>query len=84
MRAQLCHDDANPYIFILLNAAKEVFTSIKYRLKVGNCYCSTQILMSYRICSKDSKMKVYKAIIMPVVTMNTFRNLQQGNAITVT
>jgi len=41
---------------------------IKYRLKAGNsCYYSVQTLLSYRLLSKNLKIKIYKTIILPVV-----------------
>jgi hypothetical protein len=41
---------------------------IKSRLNSGNaCYHSVQSLLSFRLLSRDIKVKIYKAIILPVV-----------------
>jgi len=41
---------------------------IKSRLKLGNvCYYSVQNLVSSRLLSKNLKIKIYRAIILPVV-----------------
>ena len=41
---------------------------IKCRVKAGNsCYYSVQTLLSYRLLSKNLKIKIYKTIILPAV-----------------
>ena len=41
---------------------------IKSRLKLGNaCYHSVQNLLSYRLLSKNLKIKIYRTIIVPLV-----------------
>ena len=41
---------------------------IKCRLKAGDsCYYSVQTLLSFRLLSKNLKIKIYKTIILPVV-----------------
>jgi len=41
---------------------------IKSRLKSGNaCYYSVQNLLSFRLLSKNLKIKIYRTIILPVV-----------------
>jgi ribosomal protein S2 len=41
---------------------------IKRRLNAGNaCYHSVQNLLSYRLLSKNVKIRIYKTIILPVV-----------------
>ena len=41
---------------------------IKSRLKAGNtCYHSVQNLLSYSFLSKNTKIKIYRTIILPVV-----------------
>jgi hypothetical protein len=41
---------------------------IKSRLKSRNtCYHSVQDLLSYSLLSKDTKIKIYRTIILPVV-----------------
>jgi hypothetical protein len=41
---------------------------IKRRLKFGNaCYHSVQNLLSFRLLSKNVKVRIYKTIIVPVV-----------------
>ena len=41
---------------------------IKSRLTAGNaCYYSVQTLSSSRLLSKNSKIKIYKTIILPVM-----------------
>ena len=45
-----------------------IHEEIKCRLKAGNsCYYSVQTLLSSRLLSKNLKIKIYKAIILPVV-----------------
>jgi hypothetical protein len=47
------------------NSIKE---EIKSRLKLGNpCYHSVQNLLSSRLLCKNLKIKIYRAIILPVV-----------------
>jgi hypothetical protein len=41
---------------------------IKNRLNLGNaCYHSVQNLLSFRLISKNLKIKIYKTVILPVV-----------------
>jgi hypothetical protein len=41
---------------------------IKSRLNMGNaCYCSVQSLLSFCLLCRNVKVKIYKAIILPVV-----------------
>jgi len=41
---------------------------IKSRLRSGNaCYHSVHNLLSYRLLSKNSKIKIYRTIILPIV-----------------
>jgi hypothetical protein len=41
---------------------------VKSRLKSGNaCYYSVQKLLSSRLLSKNSKIRIYRTIILPVV-----------------
>jgi hypothetical protein len=43
---------------------------IKSRLKLGNaCYHSVQNLLSFRLLSKNLKIKIYRTIILLVVCM---------------
>jgi hypothetical protein len=50
------------YIFV------DNMCKIKSRLKSGNaCYHSVQNLLSSRLLSKNTKIRVYRAIILPVV-----------------
>jgi hypothetical protein len=45
-----------------------IHEEIKSRLKSGNaCYHSVQNLVSFRLLSKNTKIRVYRAIILPVV-----------------
>jgi len=45
-----------------------VHEEIRSRLNMGNACClSVQILLSSRLLSKDMKIKIYKAVMLPVV-----------------
>jgi len=56
------------YLGSLLKNQNSIQEEIKYRLKAGNsCYYSVQTLLSYRLLSKNLKIKIYKTIILPVV-----------------
>jgi hypothetical protein len=45
-----------------------IHKEIKIRLYSGNaCYHSVQSLLSYRLLSRNVKVKMYKTIILPVV-----------------
>jgi hypothetical protein len=45
-----------------------ILDEIKNRLNSGNaCYYSVQNLLSYRLISKNLKIKIYKTVILPVV-----------------
>jgi hypothetical protein len=45
-----------------------VHEEIKSRLKSGNaCYHSVQNLLSSRLLSKNTKIRVYRTVVLPVV-----------------
>ena len=45
-----------------------VYVALKSRLRLGNaCYHSVQNLLSYRLLSKNLKIKIYRTIILPAV-----------------
>jgi hypothetical protein len=45
-----------------------IYTEMERRLDYGNdCYHSVQNLLSYRLLSKNVKIRIYKNIILPVV-----------------
>jgi len=51
-----------------LTHQNSIAEEIKIRLRLGNaCYHSVQNLLSSRFISKNLKIKIYRAIILPVV-----------------
>jgi hypothetical protein len=56
------------YLGATLTNRNSIHEDIKGRLKSGNaCYHSVQNLLSSRLLSKDTKIRVYRTIILPVV-----------------
>ena len=56
------------HLGFLLTSKNYIQEEIKCRLKAGNaCYYSVQTLLGSRLLSKNSKIKTYKTIILPVV-----------------
>jgi hypothetical protein len=56
------------YLGAALTNRNSIHEEIKSRLKSGNvCYHSVQNLLSSRLLSKSTKMRVYRTIILPVV-----------------
>ena len=56
------------YLGKTLTNQNSVLEDIKSRLKSGNaCYHSVQNLLSSSFLSKNTKVKIYKTIILPVV-----------------
>jgi len=56
------------YLGTTLTNQKSIQEEIKSRLKLGNaCYYSVQNLLSYRLLSKNLKIKIYRTIILTVV-----------------
>jgi hypothetical protein len=56
------------YLGATLTNRHSIHEEIKSRLKSGNaCYHSVQNLLSSRLLSKNTKIRVYRAIILPVV-----------------
>jgi hypothetical protein len=56
------------YLGITLMHRNSGHEEIKSRLKLGNaCYHSVQNLLSSRLLSKNTKIRVYRTIILPVV-----------------
>jgi hypothetical protein len=56
------------YLWMTLRNQNDIHNEIKSRLNSGNaCYYSVQNLLTSRLISKDVKIKVYKAVILPVV-----------------
>jgi hypothetical protein len=56
------------YLGTALRGQNCVQGQIKSRLNSGNaCYHSVQSLLSYRLLSRNVKVKIYKTIILPVV-----------------
>jgi hypothetical protein len=56
------------YLGTMLTDLNSIHKEIKSRLKLGNaCYHSVQNLLSYRLLSKNLKIKIYRIIILPVV-----------------
>jgi hypothetical protein len=57
------------YLRTTLTDQNSIQEEIKSRLKLGNaCYHSVQILLSSRLLSKNLKIKIYRTIILPVVS----------------
>jgi hypothetical protein len=45
-----------------------VYIIFEMRLNLGNaCYCSVQNLLSFRLLSKNFKIRIHKIIFLPVV-----------------
>jgi hypothetical protein len=56
------------YLGTTLTNQYSIQKEIKSRLKLGNaCYYSVQNLFSFRLLSKNLKIKIYRTIILPVV-----------------
>jgi hypothetical protein len=56
------------YLGTMLTNQNHIHDEIKSRLNSGNaCYYSVQNLLSSRLISKNLKIKIYKAVILPVV-----------------
>jgi hypothetical protein len=56
------------YLGATLTNQNSIHEEIKSRLKSGNaCYHSVQNLLSSRLLSKNTKIRVYRTIILPVV-----------------
>ena len=56
------------YLGTTLTNQNSIQEEIKSRLKLGNaCYYSLQNLLSFRLLSKNLKIKIYRTIILPVV-----------------
>ena len=56
------------YLGTTLTNQNSILKEIKSRLRSGNaCYHSVQNLLSSRLLSKNLKIKIYRAIILPVV-----------------
>jgi hypothetical protein len=56
------------YLGATLTNRHSIHEEIKSRLKLGNaCYHSVQGLLSSRLLSKNTKIRVYRTIILPVV-----------------
>ena len=58
------------YLGATLTNQNYIAEEIKSRLRSGNaCYHSVQNLLSYRLLSKNLKIKIYRTIILPVFCM---------------
>jgi hypothetical protein len=56
------------YLGTTLTNQNSIHAEIKRRYKSGNaCYHSVQDLVSYSLLSKNTKIKIYRPIILPVV-----------------
>jgi hypothetical protein len=56
------------YLGTTLANQNDIHDEIKSRLNSGNaCYYSVQNLVSFRLISKNLKIKIYKTVILPVV-----------------
>jgi hypothetical protein len=56
------------YLGATVTNRNSIHEEIKSRLKLGNsCYHSVQNLLSSRLLSKSTKIRVYRTIILPVV-----------------
>jgi hypothetical protein len=56
------------YLGTTLKYQNSIYEEIKSRLDSGNaCYHSVQDLLSYSLLSKDTKIKIYRTVILPVV-----------------
>ena len=53
-----------------LTHQNSIAEEVKSRLRSGNaCYHSEQNLLSSRLLSKNLKIKIYRTIILPIVSM---------------
>ena len=58
------------YLGTILTNQNSIEEEIKIRLKLGNaCYHLVQNLLSSSLRSKNLKIKIYRTIILPVVSM---------------
>jgi hypothetical protein len=56
------------YLETTLTNQNDVHDEIKSRINSGNaCYYSVQNLLTFRLISKNPKIKIYKTVILPVV-----------------
>jgi hypothetical protein len=56
------------YLGTTLTNQNSIQEEVKSRLKSGNaCYYSVQNLLSFRLLSKNLKIRIYRTIILPVV-----------------
>ena len=56
------------YLGTNLTHQNSIPEEIKSRLRLGNaCYHSVQNVLSFRLLSKNLKIKIYRTIILPVV-----------------
>jgi hypothetical protein len=56
------------YLGATLKNQNDIFDEVKNKLNSGNaCYHSVQNLLSFRLISKNLKIKIYKTVILPVV-----------------
>jgi hypothetical protein len=56
------------YLGMTLTNQNDIHDEIKSRLNLGNAYYySVQNLLSFRLMSKNLKIKIYKTVILPVV-----------------
>jgi hypothetical protein len=56
------------YLGTTLTNQNDIHDEIKSRLNSGNaCYYSVQNLLSFRLISKNIKIKIYKTVILPVM-----------------
>jgi hypothetical protein len=56
------------YLGTTLTNRNSIHEEIKSRLKSGNaCYLSVQNLLSSRLLSKNTKIRVYRTVVRPVV-----------------
>ena len=58
------------YLGTTLTYQNSIKEEINSRLKSGNvCYSSVQNILSFSLLSKNTKIKIYRTIILPVVCM---------------
>jgi hypothetical protein len=56
------------YLGTTLTDRNSIHEEIKSRLKSGNaCYHSVQNLLCSRLLSKNTKIRVYRTVVLPVV-----------------
>jgi hypothetical protein len=64
------------YLGSTLTNRNSIHEEIKSRLKSGNACCqSVQNLLSSRLLSKNTKIRVYRTVILPVFCMGVKRSL---------